>query len=396
VLERIRVWWHPPKLHEGGGERRVSWLELFYDLVFVVIIARLAHYIGYHLDVDGVLTYLFLFLPVFWVWIGGTIYNDRFETYDVSYRFFIFLQILAAASMAVFIEGGLDKTADAFAWSYVAARLIIIVMWWRGGRHNPVARPLTQRFITGFSISVALWVLSTYLDGPLSVALKVLGLLIDVLTPISSLPIQQRLPRLSSSKITERLGLFVIIVLGEGLLSVINGFAEAEGHSPITVLRFGLGMLLVFGFWWIYFDYIARRHPSAVLWRRLTWNYTHMLLLAGITAVAALLVHIVGLEGEALTDTPRWILLGSYAVVMVAKAVIIRMLEPEKLVVIPDRLSAGWMLAAAGAALLLGLLQPSASVLLGVLVLMNLGFMLFGATRWFARPASRTGQAEEI
>jgi low temperature requirement protein LtrA len=362
----------------------------------VVIISRLSHYLGHHLDGPGVFNYLFLFVPVYWVWIGGTIYNDRFETHDVSYRMFVFLQLLAVASMAVFIEGGLDKTADAFALSYAAARAVIILMWWRAGRYSPVARPLTQRFVTGFSISAALWVLSTLVDDPLSFALKGLGLAIDLLTPLSSIEIQKRLPRLSAGKITERFGLFVIIVLGESLLGVINGFADADGLSWATVARFGLGMALVFGLWWIYFDFISRRHPTVVLWRRMTWSYTHLPLLAGITALAAVLVHIVGLKGEALEDTARWILLGAYAVIMTAMGLIIQMLEDEKIVVIEDRSSTSLMFAAAGVAVLLGFLQPSVGVMLSVLVVINLGFMLFGAIRWFQSPVSRMAEADEI
>jgi low temperature requirement protein LtrA len=398
-LDRIRVWWHAPKLHqeeEQGRERKVSWLELFYDLVFVVIIARLSHYLGHHLDWSGAVGFFFLFVPVYWVWIGGTIYNDRFETYDVSYRTFVFLQLLAVSSMAVFIEGGLGKTAAAFAWSYVAARLIIVVLWWRGGRHNPVARPLTHRFVLGFSTSAGLWALSTLVENPLSLALKGIGLAIDVLTPLTSIAIQQRLPRLSTGKMTERFGLFVIIVLGESLLGVINGFADAETTSFVAIARFGLGMALVFSLWWIYFDFIARRHPTPILARRMTWTYSHLFLLAGITALSALLVHIVGLKGEALADTPRWILLGAYAVTMTAMGVIVQMLAPEKHRVIDEGLSTVLLLAAAGAALLLGLLKAPASILLLVLVVFNLGFMFFGAISWFASPASKELYTDEI
>ncbi|MDX2005008.1 MAG: low temperature requirement protein A [Meiothermus sp.] len=397
-MNNFRVWWQAPKLHQEteGHERKVSWLELFYDLVFVVIIARLAHYLGYHLEASGVLEYLFLFLPVFWVWVGGTIYNDRFETHDVSYRFFVFLQILAASSMAVFIEGGLDKSADAFAWSYVAARLIIIAMWWRGGRHNPIARPLTNRFVAGFSIGAGLWVLSIFVEGPLSLALKLLGLAVDLITPATTLRIQKNLPRLSTAKITERFGLFAIIVLGEGLLGVINGFTDAKTINAAAALRFGLGMLLIFGLWWIYFDYIARRPPAAVLARRMTWSYAHFFLLAGITALAAVLVHMVGLKGGSLEDTARWILLGSYAAVLAAMALLIWTLEAEKTVVIEDTLSIPVMLGAAVLALGLGFLKPSVSLLLGALVLINLGFMLFGAVRWFSSPASRGSHADEL
>ena len=237
MLDRIRVWWHPPKLHqeeEQGRERKVSWLELFYDLVFVVVVARLSHYLGHHLDLPGVLAYLFLFVPMCWVWISGAIYNDRFETYDVFYRLMVFLQIMAASSMAVFIEGGLDKNADAFAYSYVACRVLIIFMWWRAGRHSPQGRPLAYRYSLGFSVGAGLWLLSIFVDNPLSIWLKALGLLVDLAMPFTTQAIQRNLPRLSSGKLTERFGLFVIIVLGESLLGVITGLAEVKNIRPLS------------------------------------------------------------------------------------------------------------------------------------------------------------------
>lgn len=203
-MTNFRLWWHRPELHadeEQGRERKVSWLELFYDLVFVVVIARLSHYLAYHIGLEGTLSYILLFIPVWWVWISGTIYNDRFETYDVSYRTIVFLQILVVGAMSIFIEGGTGEQADAFAWSYVAARVLIVLMWWRGGRHNPVARPVTNRYVTGFSISIVLWLLSTFVEGPLSFALKGLGLVIDLITPIFTLPHQSKLPRFSNSKL---------------------------------------------------------------------------------------------------------------------------------------------------------------------------------------------------
>jgi low temperature requirement protein LtrA len=396
MLKSFRLWWHKPELHtdeEQGRERRVSWLELFYDLVFVVMIARLSHYLAYHLEPRGVLSYILLFIPVWWVWISGTIYNDRFETYDVSYRTLVFLQILTVGAMSIFIEGGTGKQADAFAWSYVAARVLIVLMWWRGGRHNPVIRPVTNRYIAGFGTSIVLWTISTFIEGPLSFILKGLGLLIDLLTPIFTLSHQSKLPRLSSSKLGERFGLFVIIVLGESMVGVLNGIAENEVLDWRSVFRLVLGLALSFGLWWIYFDFVGRRkaNPS----RALFWNYLHLPLVMGITAVAAALLHVMTLQGAIIEANTRWILVGAYAVVMMSLGLLERTLLPENPEVVSRALSSNLKFVTAGVALLLGWLMPSGTLLL--LVLLNLGHMFYGAISWFSSPVSRlTGTSEEI
>ena len=57
----FRLWWHRPKMQDPAVERKVSWLELFYDLVYVVVIAELAHSLAAHPDLKGVLTF-FIFI----------------------------------------------------------------------------------------------------------------------------------------------------------------------------------------------------------------------------------------------------------------------------------------------------------------------------------------------
>ena len=100
--ENIRLWWHRPVMHDPMVERKVSWLELFYDLVFVVAIAELAHSLAAHPELKGILTFVFLFLPVWFSWTNGTYYHDIFETYDISIRLFVLLQMLAVQNFGIF------------------------------------------------------------------------------------------------------------------------------------------------------------------------------------------------------------------------------------------------------------------------------------------------------
>ncbi len=198
-LTARRQWWQRPQLRtdeDEHHERRVTWLELFYDLVFVVVIAEVAHYLTEHVSIVGVLGYILLFLPVWWVWIGGTYYTERFETEDLSYRFFVFLQMLPTAALAVFAYNGLGETSEEFALSYVAARSVITFLWWRGGFYNPRARPVTNRFTAGFVASIMLFVVSVFVPIPWRFALWGAGLFLDLFTPSLTLRAQAQLPRL--------------------------------------------------------------------------------------------------------------------------------------------------------------------------------------------------------
>jgi low temperature requirement protein LtrA len=65
--------WQPPTLRQDSAEdsdRRATWLELFYDLVFVVTISQLSHYLSEHLSWLGVVSFMLFFVPIWWCWVG--------------------------------------------------------------------------------------------------------------------------------------------------------------------------------------------------------------------------------------------------------------------------------------------------------------------------------------
>lgn len=394
-----RRWWQRPRLRTDEGEqreRKVSWLELFYDLVFVVVISELTSYLSGHVTLEGVLGFVLLFVAVWWVWIGGTLYNERFETEDVSYRVFTFLAMLPVAAMAVFAHGGLGETSSAFALSYAAARGLVTFMWLRGGWHDAAFRPVANRFGVGFSLSILLFVLSAFVPAPWRFVLWGVGLLIDLLTPVTTLGIQARLPQFSS-KLPERFGLFVIIVLGETIVRVVQGVARTGSLSMATGLTGVLGMALAFGLWWVYFDFVARRRFKPGIWWRLSWSYLHLPLLMGIAAMGAGVLNVLTLEGEALSMNVLRLMAGAAAVVLVTIGLIELTLRRD-----PDeptdlRVSFALKLGAGILALALGLgdgmLGPVAPLV--ALILLVVVQILYGAYVWFWPSAPRGGTLEQ-
>ncbi len=181
-----RQLWQRPKLRtdeEQGLERKATWLELFYDLVFVVVIAELAHTLSGNINPAGIATFSFLFIPVWWVWTGVTFYNERFESNDVSYRLFLFLQMVPVAAMAVFAHDALGEASQGFALAYACARAILTILWLRGGWYERSFRPVSNRSAIGSSISIAFFLTSVFVDPPLRFVLWGIGLLIDLLNP---------------------------------------------------------------------------------------------------------------------------------------------------------------------------------------------------------------------
>jgi low temperature requirement protein LtrA len=312
--------WQPARLRSDEDqqlERRTGWLELFSDLVFVAVISELAHHLASHLDPDGLITFLVLFVPVWWVWIGATVYAERFETSDFSFRLFTFLQMLPVAGMAVFASQGLKGGNPGFAMSYIAARLIIIFLWWRGAKHDPRFHPTAVRFNIGFTLSVILWTLSLFVPDWLVWWLRGAGLACDLIAPLTTVRQQERLPRLSSSHFPERFGLFVIITLGEAIIGVVQGIAQQDDRSLRKLLEGGVGMALVFTIWWVYFDFVGRRTPRPNIAAFMPWSYLHLPLVVGITASSAGVLNALTTDGP-VSDGARWVMASATALELVA------------------------------------------------------------------------------
>src|ERR1700674_2294261 len=143
----------PPQYRSGQDkeiERHATWLELFYDLVFVAAVSQLARGLGNDYSWVGMLRFSALFVPVWWAWIGHTFYLTRFDTDDLGHRLLTMVQMAAASSLAVQVPEALGTTSAGFALSYAAVRFILVAEYLRAGRHIQVVRPFTNHAAAGF------------------------------------------------------------------------------------------------------------------------------------------------------------------------------------------------------------------------------------------------------
>ncbi len=381
--------WERPKLRDdeaGGGHRRVGWLELFYDLVFVVVIAEMAHHLAEHLDLKGILQFVVTFVPVWWVWIGGMYYAERFETNDFSFRLFTFLQMLPVAGMALTAAYVFDGRWGGFAASYVFARLIIIYLWWRGARHDPRFAPTAVRFNTGFVLSSILWTISIFTPLEASLVLAGIGLFADLIAPWTTIRQQSLLPSLSSSHLPERFGLFVMIVLGEAIIGTINGVVESKSLEWPVLLEGVFGMLMVFAMWWIYYDFVGRRAPRQTISATLPWSYLHLPLVLGIAASSAGVLHAIAAKNE-IEDNVRWLMAGAVAVKLITVGLIEYTLRREPGEPTHEHYSSWLKFAGAGFALVIAAFSANASAITLMLLLFIpvLVQIVYGVWVWFNR-----------
>lgn len=298
-------------------ERHAGWLELFYDLVFAAAISQLGQNLTHDVTLYGFIRYITLFVLVCWAWTGATFYTTRFDVDDLIHRILILLQMAAAVALAVNIPDALDKNSIGFALSYIAIRIFLILEYVRTGHKFVTTRSLTRKYSIGFSFTVLIWILSLFIPAPFRFIIWIIAMLIDiVITIIITRKHMDLTP--NTFHLSERFGLFVIIVLGETVFGLVASLATSE-WSITTISVMGGGLTVAFGLWWIYFDTADGSAIRALKERRqvgiyLSWLYLHFPLLIGIAAMGDGISHIVKAnQNLPLTNSDVWLMCTSVA-----------------------------------------------------------------------------------
>ncbi|MFC0543358.1 low temperature requirement protein A [Kutzneria chonburiensis] len=281
-----------------SSERHAGWLELFYDLLFVVLIAQLAHSVVADPGWESGLRLLVLFLPAWWVWVGSTIYTNLTAEVGAERRLDVLGQMAIVLVMAASAEQAAEGHPALFAGAYAASRLAVLAFRILAGRKWPAGGsnwPLI--------VSAALWTGSIWLEPPWAYVPWFAGLVIEVygvLRRRGGSSIRERLiaGRIALTHLVERFGGFMIIVFGEGIAQIVAAVAGAHG-TPLAVIT-GLAAFSVLAMlWWLYFDYgsaVAEKTMSAR--RAESYRLTVQIFVIGhFLPVVALVAFAAGLNG---------------------------------------------------------------------------------------------------
>jgi low temperature requirement protein LtrA len=294
-MARISSLWHrPPVLRSkqrGEGERHASWLELFFDLVFVIAVAELSHYLHDHLSLVGLATFAVLFVPVWWLWIDFSYYGDQFDTDDVLYRVAMFAAMFGLLVLTAFLETTFTGGSLAFGITYLAMRLLLIILYWRAWRYVAEAKELSKRYLSSFSVSAGLWLVSLFVPEPYRYVLWFIGIAIEISNGPVAYTTVKNIPR-QVSHMDERFGLFTIIVLGESIVAVATGTLDTAWQwQSVTVAA--AGFIIAVCMWWLYFDWSdsnvinqALRSDRRGLLKSFVYGYSHLFVYGGIAAAS--------------------------------------------------------------------------------------------------------------
>jgi low temperature requirement protein LtrA len=324
--ENFRIWWQVPRrAGEKIEHRQVTFLELFYDLVYVALIAQFTHQLSSNFTWLGVAEFAFLFIIVWWAWYNGTLYHDLHGNNDIRTRVFTFLQMFTVIAMTIFAHDAIGHSSVGFALSYAAFQLLLTILWWRTGVHDDDHRPLSVPYSLLFVFNTLLFVASVFVPEPLRYYLWGFATIIAILMPLLTFFVGKNNPTIQNQisllidvnpSLVERFGLFTIIVLGEVIVGILSGVLS---HHHLTVelgtLTF-FSVLIAIGLWWLYFDYISHKIPKRNVFQFTVWYYLHLPVVMAIVIIGAALSNIIETFGHTFPDEIKIISVISIALIL--------------------------------------------------------------------------------
>ncbi|MFD5142251.1 low temperature requirement protein A [Streptomyces sp. NPDC058401] len=285
---------------EAVEERHASWLELFFDLLFVAVVAQLAHGLLGHVTLARIGEVLALFVPAWWAWVAFTYFSNSAQDDGPVRRFSVLANMACLVVMGGGVAGALHGNPALFAIGYTLSRTARTVEWLIAVRRLKGGLPPLRTYGLNF-LSIVLWAVSAALSAPVCYLLWAVGIAAEITSAMISARYAK--PPIDVGHMAERFGLFVIIALGEGIAQIVGALGSSPGPTHVAVLTAVAGFALAAAIWWGYFDF-GNQAAAAVVAARPRAAYrlaVHIFTLGHFLLVASILAIDAGL-GSAVTD----------------------------------------------------------------------------------------------
>jgi low temperature requirement protein LtrA len=305
-----------PALRE---DERVSPLELFFDLVFVLALTQCTKLMSDHPTWEGLAQGLLVLALLWWAWVGYAWLTSVVDPEDDAVRIAIFAAMAALLIVSLTVPEAFGDLAVTFAVAYSAVRAGQIALFVIASQEDPALRHSVTGLAISTAVGAALLIGGALIGGTGLAALWVLALVLDMGGPYL---FGSEGWKLVPGHFAERHGLIIIIALGESIVAI--GAGSDAGLTAGIAVAAVLGIALAAALWWIYFDVVAvvaaRRLVAAPVGReqnemaRDSYSYLHFLMVAGIVLVALGVKKTILHVDDPLETVPAFALLGGIAV----------------------------------------------------------------------------------
>jgi len=278
---------------------RVTYAELFFDLVFVFAVTQISHTLLGDFTPLGVVHVTLLFLAVWWVWVYTSWITNWLDPEKTPVRLLLFSLTLGGLVLSTSIPAAFDGRGLWFAIAYAAMQVgKTVFLWLSTTPSQSLARMNAARITSWLAISAVFWIAGGFAQGQSRLVLWAIALCIEYISPA----VRFWIPRYGASSVAdwvvegghmaERCAGFIIIALGESIVVTGATFADLTWTTE-NVAAFASAFVGSLAMWWIYFhkgaeagsEQISKSSEPGRL-ARLAYTYLHMPIVAGIIVSA--------------------------------------------------------------------------------------------------------------
>ena len=271
-----------------GEAHSVTPLELFFDLVFVFALTQVTALLADDLTWLGMLRGFAVLAAVWWAWVAyAWLTNSIRIDDDLISRLVMLLSMGAMLVVGLAAPAAFGDAAIVFGVAYFVVRGLHVLLYLHTTRGDRDVFRAVARLAPGMMTAATLIVIAGFVPaGPARGALWALALIIDFVAPVLSGTSGWKV---DAAHFSERHGLIIIIALGESLVALGIGATGAQ-FTPGIVAAIALGIAVICGLWWLYFDIVSLAESvtgaARAAMARDSYSYIHFFMVWGIVLVA--------------------------------------------------------------------------------------------------------------
>jgi low temperature requirement protein LtrA len=302
---------------------RVTPLELFFDLVFVLAITQCTALMADQPTWEGLVKGMLVLAALWWSWVGYSWLTSVIDPEEGAVRIAMFAAMGALGVVALCVPAAFDDYALEFAIAYGFVRAGQVTLFLIASREVPDLHRSIVGLAVSTAVGVGLLVIASLFDGAAQGAIWALAIALDIGGPYV---FGSEGWMLVPGHYAERYGLIMIIALGESIVAIGVGASLEVTAGIVAAAVVGIG--LVCAMWWLYFDVVAivaaRVLAKAEVGReqnemaRDSYSYLHFPMVAGIVLVALGLKKTLEKTGDPLEIEIAVALAGGFALYLLA------------------------------------------------------------------------------
>lgn len=241
------------------NNRHATWLELFFDLIFVVALGKVTHLLAYtherHLDEGTFLKFTVLFLPFWWIWVLHTAFSNRFDKDSRFHRVFTLLLMFVLIILSITLDGEVEKNHTVFLGMYGIAKIIVAGLYAKDVLKIK-NRPVNSTVMWAMAVGTVMAAAGSLFSYQTAAILLTSSIIFEIILIQVALHRKNETKPADKEHLVERIGLFAIILLGESIISIISGLTKVD-WTLLTITTGAVGFAIIAMIWWIYFDSLS-------------------------------------------------------------------------------------------------------------------------------------------